>query len=190
MCCSCPQYSADSLAPWNSAALSPPQTAHLQKQLSSQSSADIQTGPETLPPFALHRQAVHRRVLSNADSGAPHEGLRAGRGLSLVDGQPQAWSGSGSAEVRPTKEAHAQPSAPARLAPLPRPRPPRPHRATPACAAASQASSTSCARAARSRQLAASPPPPRVRRSPAPPRTHHRLACGRVLPTGACERST
>lgn len=86
-----------------------------------------------------------------------------------MDGQPQAWSGSGSAEVRLTKETQARPTAPEPLVPLPRSRPPRPHRATPACDAASQASSTSCARAARSRQLAASPPPPRVRRSPAPP---------------------
>lgn len=125
-----------------------------------------------LPPFALHRQAVHRRVLSNADSGAPHEGLRAGRGLSLVDGQPQAWAGSGSAEVRPTKEARAGPATPAPLAPLPRPRPPRPHRAAPARAAASRAFSASCARAARAAPLptascfsapapAASPPQPR-----------------------------
>lgn len=51
----------------------------------------------------------------------PREGLRAGRGLSLVDGQPQAWSGSGSTEVPPTKEAHARPTAPARLAPRPPP---------------------------------------------------------------------
>lgn len=120
----------------------------------------------------------------------PREGLRAGRGLSLVDGQPQAWSGSGSTEVPPTKEAHARPTAPARLAPRP-----------PPTAAASSPCHTGLRRrqpgllhvlrrAAGSRQLVASPPPPRVRRSPAPPRTHRRLACGRVLPTGACERST
>lgn len=173
----------------SSSALIPLQTAHLHKQHScSQRTSSLDSRLSSLRsstdrPFT----DVCCQPRTRRGAGAPHQGLSAGRGLSLVDGQPQAWSDSGSAEVRPTKRAPARPTGPARLAL--RPRPPRPHRATPACDAASQASSTSCARAARSRQLAASPPPPRVRRSPAPPRTHHRLACGRVLPTGSCERS-
>lgn len=175
----------------SSSALIPPQTAHLHKQHScSQRTSSLDSRLSSLRsstdrPFT----DVCCQPRTRRGAGAPHQGLSAGRGLSLVDGQPQAWSDSGSAEVRPTKRAPARPTGPAQLALRPRPRPPRPHRATPACDAASQASSTSCARAARSRQLAASPPPPRVRRSPAPPRTHHRLACGRVLPTGSCERS-
>lgn len=116
----------------NSAALSPPQTAHLHKQHSCpQRTTSLDPRPSSLRPSTDRLFTdVCCQPRTRRGAGAPHQGLSAGRGLSLVDGQPQAWSDSDSTEVRPTKEAPARPTGPARLARRPRPRPPRPHRAT------------------------------------------------------------